>query len=57
MRSQSVKAFGYVEGVGEATADQPKFNLTNDPYRTDGRRLLVIIADDPVPMHEITHIR
>jgi hypothetical protein len=57
MRSQSVKSFGYVDGVGEASAAQPRVNLSGDPYRTDGRRLLVIVADDPVPMHEVTHIR
>lgn len=57
MRSQSVKAYGYVGGVGEATHASPKFNLTDDPYRTDGRRLLVVIAEDPVPIDEVAHIR
>lgn len=57
MRSQSVEAFGYVAGVGEATVEQPRFNLANDPYRTDGQRLLILVADDPVPMHEVAHIR
>lgn len=57
MRSQSVDAYGYVDGVGEATEQNPKFNITEDPYRTDGRRLLVIIAgEDPVPIHDVAHL-
>lgn len=58
MRSQSVESYGYVDGVGEATVESPKFNLTEDPYRTDGRRLLVIIAgEDPVPIDDVGHLR
>ena len=57
MRSQSVAAYGYVNGVGKATVDNPKFNLTEDPYRTDGRRLLLIISDDPVSIDEVAHVR
>ena len=57
IRSQSVAAYGYVDGVGRATADNPSFNLTKDPYRTDGRRLLVIIAgEDPVPISDVAHL-
>ncbi len=57
IRSQSVSAYGYVDGVGAATADEPKFNLTEDPYRTDGRRLLVIIAgEDPVRISDVAHL-
>lgn len=57
MRSQSVAAFGYVGGVGEATVENPRFNLTADPYRTDGRRLLIVVAENPVPINEVGHIR
>ena len=57
MRSQSVAAFGYVAGVGIATRENPRFNLTDDPYRTDGRRLLIVIAEDPVPIDKVRHIR
>lgn len=57
MRSQSVEAYGYVGGVGAATIEAPKHNLTNDPYRTDGRRLMLIVAKDPVPIHEVRVIR
>ena len=58
MRSQSVSAYGYADGVGKATLDNPKFNLAEDPYRTDGRRLLVLIAEeDPVPIDDVAHLR
>ena len=56
MRSQSVKAYGYVHGVGEATLEAPKFNLTEDPYRTDGRRMILVISENPVPINEVTVI-
>jgi hypothetical protein len=56
MRSQSVKSYGYVHGVGEATLEAPKFNLTEDPYRTDGRRMLLVIAENPVPINEVSVI-
>jgi hypothetical protein len=52
MRSQSVTSYGYVGGVGEATMESPK----DDPYRTDGRRLIVVISKDPVPINAVTVI-
>ncbi|MEE4163822.1 MAG: LssY C-terminal domain-containing protein, partial [Woeseiaceae bacterium] len=56
MRTQSVAAYGYVDGVGEATAEAPKYNLSEDPYRTDGRRLVLILAKDPVPINQVSVI-
>lgn len=53
MRTQSVEAYGYVDGVGEATVGAPKFNLSEDPYRTDGRRLLLVLAEDHVPIDRV----
>ena len=34
-----VERLGYVDGVGVATPEQPRRNLTDDPYYTDGRRM------------------
>ena len=56
LRSQSVEAYGYLEGVGEATADNPKFNLTGDPYRTDGRRLLIKFSQELVSIDRVKHL-
>lgn len=56
MRTQSVEAYGYADGVGEATVEAPKYNLSEDPYRTDGRRLLVVLAKDHVPIDRVSII-
>jgi hypothetical protein len=42
--AQVVEKFGYVGGVGAASYQQPRANLTGDPYFTDGRRLVIWIA-------------
>jgi len=36
--------FGYVPGVGPASASEPRVNLTRDPYHTDGLRLVLEVA-------------
>jgi hypothetical protein len=42
-----VDRFGYVSGVGKTTPEQPRFNLTDDPYYTDGLRLVVFLGNEP----------
>jgi len=39
-----VSRFGYVGGVGRATADAPRRNLTGDPYFSDGRRAVLVLS-------------
>jgi hypothetical protein len=39
-----VSRFGYVAGVGRATSDAPRRNLTGDPYFTDGQRALLVLS-------------
>ena len=48
-QAQRVEAAGYVGGVGACGADAPKRNLTGDPYHTDGRRVVILIAASRVP--------
>jgi len=55
LRSGSVQAYGYVDGAGAATPDQPLYNLTNDPYWTDGRRLLIRLSEQLVPIDQVRH--
>jgi hypothetical protein len=31
--------------------DDPKFNLTVDPYVTDGMRMIFWISQEPIPSH------
>jgi len=51
--AQSIGRFGYVGGVGAARYEQPRANLTGDPYFTDGKRLVMWIADEPTALGEI----
>lgn len=43
-----VDRFGFARGSAIATADKPRFNLTGDPYLSDGMRLVVFLAPEPV---------
>lgn len=43
LRSGAVEHFGYAKGVGASTAADPRVNLTDDPYVTDGLRLVLML--------------
>jgi hypothetical protein len=49
MHSDTVARFAFVRGVGESSPDNPGHNLTDDPYFTDGLRLVVWVSRQPVP--------
>jgi hypothetical protein len=51
--SQALAKFGLVKGVGAATRDEPRRNLTTDPYFTDGARAVLIFDVHPVALTEI----
>ena len=51
--SQGLAKFGYVKGVGAAPYDEPRGNLTGDPYFTDGLRGVMWLADEPMSISEI----
>jgi hypothetical protein len=42
-----VDRFGYVTGVGESTPEHARMNLTDDPYYTDGLRLVIFLGSEP----------
>jgi hypothetical protein len=46
---ESVERFGFVQAMDPATISRPRLNMTDDPYFTDGLRLVVLLADEPVP--------
>lgn len=52
LMTSNVARWGYAAGVGPASADQPRTNLTGDPYFTDGRRLVVFVARSPRAMQD-----
>ena len=48
-----VTRFGFVRGVGAATAVDQRINLTGDSYLTDGLRLVVFLGTQRLPLSEI----
>jgi hypothetical protein len=52
--SQALEKFAYVQGVGEAPFDQPRGNLTGDPYFTDGYRIVLWVSAVPVDITDVT---
>lgn len=51
-----VDRFGFVTGASAATRSDPAYNLTGDPYFSDGLRLVVILSADPVPYNEVNNL-
>lgn len=43
--AERIVGAGYVGGVGVSSKDNPRANLTGDPYYTDGRRVVIIASD------------
>jgi hypothetical protein len=43
-----VDRFGFVKGAVQASPAAPARNLVDDPYFSDGMRLVVVIASDPI---------
>jgi hypothetical protein len=51
--SQVLEKFAYVRGVGAASIESPRHNLTGDPYFTDGLRLVMWIASEPTDLQDL----
>ena len=51
--SQALQKLAYVDGVGAAPMDQPRGNLTGDPYFTDGYRLVLWVTSQPVDISDV----
>ena len=51
--SQNLAALGLVSGVGAATRDAPRENLTTDPYYTDGFRVVLVFDTRTTSLDEI----
>lgn len=51
--AQSLLKVGGVGGVGKAPYDQPRGNLTGDPYFTDGNRVVMWMSSEPRAINEI----
>ena len=51
--SQSLTKLGLVKGVGAASKDAPRSNLTTDPYVTDGLRAVLFFDVHPTSLTDI----
>jgi hypothetical protein len=51
--SQALAKVAYLGGVGAAPIDQPRANLTGDPYFTDGYRLVLWVTSHPTDIADI----
>ena len=54
--SQALEKFAYVGGVGEVPMDQPKGNLTGDPWFTDGYRIVLWVTSKPVSIDDVDYV-
>jgi hypothetical protein len=51
--AQALLKLAHVGGVGAAPYDQPRGNLTGDPYFTDGKRVVMWLSGEPTSISEI----
>jgi hypothetical protein len=54
--AQALEKFAYVGGVGEVSYDQPRGNLTGDPWFSDGYRLVLWVSSVPVDFDELQYV-
>jgi hypothetical protein len=54
--SESLAKFAFAKGVGASPAAKPRFNLTGDPYFTDGYRAVLWLSGDPVAASDVVYI-
>lgn len=52
-----VDQMGFVRGSAEAGPAEPRHNLTGDPYYSDGMRLVVILAREPIAPDRIRSLQ
>jgi hypothetical protein len=48
-----VRRVGFVSGVGATSPEHPRYNLTNDPYFTDGLRVVVFLGNELRPPFDV----
>jgi hypothetical protein len=55
--SEALQSVGYVKGVGHSDRSAPRFNYTEDPYYTDGLRVVLILGESRYPLDEIDFLQ
>ena len=56
LMSGYVERYGYLNGVGAAPASEPRKNLTEDPYYTDGLRAVVFLSNQTIPLGDVDRL-
>lgn len=56
LQQEAVRWFALVRGVGPATRDQPRRNLTDDPYFTDGMRMAIRVSTVPIQPWQVMNL-
>lgn len=56
MAAHLVERFGFVKGSAAATRGVPRRNLTDDPYFSDGMRLVIVLAREPVAVNAVRNL-
>jgi len=51
--AQALKAYATAGGVGFVSPEEPRGNLTGDPWFTDGDRAVMLLTDEPTSVIEI----
>jgi hypothetical protein len=51
-----IDTFGFVRAAEPATLERPRENLTGDPYITDGMRLILFLASEPVRIEDVRNL-
>ena len=51
--SQALHRIGFVQGVGRASKDEPRTNLTGDPWYSDGLRAVLFVEPRPYSLSEL----
>ena len=54
--SQALSRIGFIKGVGEVRKDEPRFNLVDDPYYTDGLRTVMFFEPRPRTLADLDFI-
>jgi hypothetical protein len=48
---------GFIDGVGKATPDTSRENLTGDPYYTDGQGAVLFLLKRPLPESPVRYLK
>ena len=54
--AQALRKVGYVKGVGRVPMDQPRGNLTGDPWFSDGYRIVLWVTPIPTAISRIENL-